>query len=59
MTTHLPSVFSVKCNPIMSLPLSDDGRCLVGPDSRVSGVIVLWLWSVARNVLSRVNELGA
>ena len=39
----------------MSLPLSDDGRCLVGPDSRVSGVIALWPWSVARNVLSRVN----
>jgi len=55
MTTHLPSVFSVKCHPIMSLPLSDDGRCLVGPDSRVSGVIALWPWSVARNVLSRGN----
>ena len=55
MTLHLPSDFSVKCHPIMSLPLSDDGRCLVGPDSRVSGVVALWPWSVARNVLSRVN----
>ena len=55
MTMHLPSDFSVKCHPIMSLPLSDDGRCLVGPDSRVSGVVALWPWSVARNVLSRVS----
>ncbi len=34
----MQSDFSVKCHPIMSLPLSDDGRCLVGPDSRVSAV---------------------
>ena len=39
----------------MSLPVSDDGRCLVGPDSRVSGIVALWPWSVARNVLSRDN----
>ena len=39
----------------MSLPVSDVGRCLVGPDSRVSGIVALWPWSVARNVLSRDN----
>ena len=32
MTMHVPSDFSLKCHPMMSVPVSDDGRCRVGPD---------------------------
>jgi hypothetical protein len=28
-----PSDFSLKCHPMMSLPVSEDGRCLVGPEA--------------------------
>jgi hypothetical protein len=36
-----PRDFSLKCHPMMSFPVSDDGRCLLGLDERVSGVVGL------------------
>jgi hypothetical protein len=49
-TTQSPRDFSLKCHPMMSPPVSDDGRCLVGSDAGVSGVLGLRSWSSARKV---------
>jgi hypothetical protein len=49
MTTQFTTEFSLKCQPIMLLHVSDDYRCLVGPDVRVSGAVGLRSSSLARN----------
>jgi hypothetical protein len=49
-TTQSPRDFSLKCHPMMSLPVFDDGLCLVGPDAGISGVLGLRSWSSARKV---------
>ena len=54
-TTQSPRDLSLKCHPMMSPPVSDDGRCLVGPDDGLSGVLGLRSWSSARKVRNSVN----
>jgi hypothetical protein len=55
MTMHSPSDFSLKRHPMMSLPVSDDGRCRVGQDVQLSGVTGLCSWSLARKGLRTVR----
>ena len=54
-TVHFPRDFSVKCQPMMSAPVSEDGRCLVGPEVLVGTAIRLAWLSLARKVLRRVK----
>ncbi len=48
----IPQVIYLKYHPMMSPPVSDDGRCLVGPDAGVGGMLGLRSWSLARKVRS-------
>ncbi len=53
--THFPKDFSVKCQPMMLAPVSEDGRCLVGPEVLVGTAVCLAWLSLARKVLRRAR----
>ena len=54
-TMQFPSDFSVKCQPMMSAPVSEKGRGLVGPEVLLGTAICLAWLSLARKVLRRAR----